>query len=357
MLIYFIAIIVICIIALLCFSKNSNDKKRTIFLFLSFTILFVIMGFRDNSVGTDTQLYCNIFKNNYSINSIMDVFISEDSSPLYTIYNYIIGLVSHDCNIIKITNSFIICFLTMLFIRENTKHVFLSTLLFLTFYHFFSAMNITRQYIAVMIVANSFKYIKQKKLVKFVLCCFIATGIHNTAIISFVLLPLLFMKLNKRNIGIYLLCVFLVSFMLPSILNIFTYIFPHYDLYFENNMLDEVGRNRKILITMIYIIFEILMYYIFIKKIYHEEDMKFYFIINIIAIILGVLSLETILLSRMEIYFSIFAIIYIPIIISKFKQKLILYFMLILCMMLPMYIQLSSNNSGVVPYQSWLIKK
>lgn len=357
MLIYFIVIIAICLIALLCFSKNPNDRKRTIFLFLSFSILFLIMGFRDNTVGTDTQLYCNIFKNNYLIKEIKDIFISGDSSPIYTIYNYIIGMISHDCNFIKLANSFIICFLTALFIKKNTKHVFISTFLFLTLYHFFSSMNITRQYIAVMIVANAFVFVQQKKATKYILCCLIAIGIHNTAVISLALLPLIWIKLNKKNIIIYIISIFLIFSLLPIILNLFAVIFPHYSLYFENNMMEEVGKNRKIIITIIYIFLEITMCYIFAKKIKHGEDMKYYFIINILSIILGLLSLKNLLLSRMEIYFSIFSIIYIPTILSKFKQRNILYFVLILCMIIPMYIQLNSNNSGVTPYKTWLLRK
>lgn len=359
MLVYFIAIIAICLIALLCFIKNSNDKKRTVFLLLSFTILFFIMGFRDNSVGTDTQLYCSIFKNNYSIEGIMDIFKLEDSSPLYTIYNYIIGLISHDCNIIKITNSFIICFLTMLFIKENTKHVFLSTFLFLTFYHFFSAMNITRQYIAVLVIAYGFKYLKKKCFFKYLLCCLIATGIHNTAIISFVLAPLTIMNLTKKNIIIYLIVITIITLNFEKLMNLFGFIFPHYDLYFNSNMLEEVGQNRKIIITVIYLGFQIVLTYLIFKQKSNLEHsngriVMILYIINFIAIMIGFLSLKIMLLSRIEVYFSIFAIITIPYIIFQFKDKLIFSFFFTIIMLIPMVMQLQSNNSEVVPYKTWL---
>ena len=362
MLVYFIAIILICLIALFCFSKNSNEKKRTIFLFLSFTILFLIMGFRDNSVGTDTQLYCSIFKNNYSIKEIIDILTSEDSSPLYTIYNYIIGLISHDCNLIKITNSFIICFLTALFIKNNTKHVFISTLLFLTFYHFFSAMNITRQYIAVMIVAYGFKYLKNQQLLKYLLCCLIATGIHNTAIISFVLAPLVVFKLTKKNIIIYLIVVAVIMISFEKIMNLFGTVFPHYDLYFNSNMLEEVGKNRKVIITIIYLCIQIVLTYLIFKKesilekSNNERTVMILYIINFIAIIIGFISLKIMLLSRIEVYFSIFAIVTIPYVIYQFKDKILFSFLFVAIMFIPMYMQLQSNNSEVVPYKTWLVE-
>ena len=93
------------------------------------------------------------------------------------------------------------------------------------------------------------------------------------------------------------------------------------------------------------------------EKISQEEEREIYLlhIINYLAIILGLLSLKIMLISRIETYFSIFALIFIPKVFNLLKDKIIYYFLFTIIMIIPMYMQLKSNNSGILPYSNWLI--
>lgn len=332
--------------------NNKSLKKKKIFLFFSFLTMFLIMGFRSENVGTDTSLYCNIFIKNSTL-SFMDILKSGDSAILYVLYNKLVSLFSNDRNAIIVINSFVICLLTAIFIYNNSKkNVILPTILFMSFYHYFSAMNISRQYIAVLLIANSLYFLKLNKKLPFIFMCICATFIHNTAIISFTLLPIFFIKRNKKKLYIYLFSLFVIALFLDKIIAIFSQIFPHYELYLNNNLLTEVGQNKKILITFIYIIFEIIILILLRKKtlkIEEENSLFIYYFINALAILIGILSLKIMLLSRIEVYFSIFAIIYIPYILSFFKDKILYIYIFTLLMILPMLIQLKSNNSEVLP--------
>lgn len=358
MVIYFSAFALIILLYFLIYAhgdKKSNSK-RILFLFLSFSLLFFIMGFRTEQVGTDTELYCTIFDNIKKMN-FSNIINSMDSSILYVLYNKIVSLVSLQRNSIIISNSFLICFFSFLFIYNNSKkNVLIPVLLFMCFYHFFSAMNISRQYIAVMIVANAYYYLKNDRKKMFLLLCLSATLIHNTAIVSFVLFPLFYLKMNKKNIIFYLIIVSFLVVFLDKFLIIFSSIFTHYEIYFQNNLLNDVGQNRKIIITLIYFFFEILMIIILNSKKNIESSEKkniyFFIVINALSIILGIVSLKIMLFSRMEIYFSIFAIIYIPYILSFFKDKILILFLFTIIMLIPMVLQLRSNNSEVLPYNN-----
>ena len=362
MIVYASIIIIILILYFMIFFNGGYDsnKKKKIVLLLALSILFFVMGFRSESVGTDTKLYCNIFENIQKM-SITSIINGTDTSLLYVIYNKFVSFFSSSRSAIIVANSFIICTLTGVFIYNNSKkNVLLPTLLFLCLYHFFSAMNISRQYIAVMIVANSLYWIKENKKIYFLLSCLAATLVHNTAIISLTLLPLFYIKLNAKNIFLYITTVAIFCFSLDKILLLFSSLFPHYLMYFGNNFLTEVGQNRKIIITLIYVVFELIMFCLLKSEGVSSEDkenLKLYVVINSLAIILGIVSLKVMLFSRMEIYFSIFAIIYIPYVVSFFKDKYLITFFLVLIMLVPMIVQLNSNNSEVLPYKNRIFTK
>lgn len=360
MAVYIISIISIIIFGLFIFSSKKIDlnKKKNIFLFGSFVVLFFIMGFRTENIGTDTKMYSFIFQK-YANMSMREIMVSGDSAIIYALYNKIVSFFSTSTYAIIVANSLVICVLTMIFIKNNSKNVILSTIYFCTFYHFFNAMNISRQYIAIMLVANSLYFLREKNAKKFIIINVIATLIHNTAIISFIMLPWLFLKKNKRNLYIFLGILFIAALFFDKFLVIFSSLFTHYDLYFTNNLINDVGANKKVIITLIYVFISILLGMILknekIKNTEEYEEFYLYYLVNFVAIILGIVALKTMLITRIEMYFSIFAIIYIPKVYNKFKDKLIINIGFTMIMLIPMIIQLSNNNSGVLPYKNWLI--
>lgn len=355
--IYIGLIIYIILIALLIFYKKPSNTKRIVFLTLAFSAMFFIMGFRTETVGTDTSLYCKIFELNFNFN-LKSALLEGDFTFIYSLYNKIVSLISTNRNAIIVGNSFLICFLTALFIYKNSKNVIFPTLFFITFYHFFSSMNIARQYIAVLLVANAFYFLKNRQLFKYIILCLMATLVHNTAIVSFILIPFFFIKLSKRNIITYL-SIFSISLLFfDKILIIFSSIFDHYDMYLNSHYLQQIGQNKKVIITFIYIIIAIITTGLLnSKKLSKEEkyELKLLYLINFIAIILGIFSLKIMLISRIEIYFSIFIIILIPKVFNLLKDRIMYYFLFTLIMFIPMFMQLKGNNGEVLPYDNWLI--
>lgn len=359
MIVYLLLFTLIIVLAFFIFMKGVTDRKKMFFLGIAFFLMFLVMGFRTESVGTDTTLYCNIFQNNFSF-SLKSIFNDGDTSFLYSLYNKFVSFFSTDRRAIIVSNSLLICFLTSLFIYKNSKNVVFPTLFFMTFYHFFSAMNISRQYIAVMIVANAFYFLRKKKIFKYVTMCTVATLVHNTAIISFIMLPFLFIRSTKKNIYIYLISLTIGMLFVDKIMIAFSSLFSHYGMYFNNNLLTEVGQNRKIIVTFIYIIFAVIITSLLKKNddmTSVDIDLYLLYMLNFIAIIIGILSLKIMLLSRIEVYFSIFAIILIPKVFDMMKDKIMYYFVFTMVMIIPMYIQLQSNNSEVLPYFNWLFQK
>ena len=65
MLIYFVMILFLFLFfaILNLYTKESGKDTKKVFAFFSFLLLFLIMGFRDPSVGTDIKRY--LYKYNY----------------------------------------------------------------------------------------------------------------------------------------------------------------------------------------------------------------------------------------------------------------------------------------------------
>ena len=126
----------------------------------------------------------------------------------------------------------------------------------------------------------------------------------------------------------------------------------------DSSFIDARGENKKIIITFIYFLFQVI-YLVSKSKINDIEEKKkmdMLYYINWIAILIGICSTRTLLLSRIEVYFSIFNIIFIPKVINLQKDKVIYYYILLILLMIPMIFLLYNGISGVIPYSNILFK-
>lgn len=360
--IYIVLLSVIIVYSIIIAYNDKNNKNAKItFLCISAISLLLVMGLRGINVGTDTELYCNIFK---MIDSAKDlqIFDVAESAPFYAVYNKVISIFFGNKNSVVIFfNSFIIITLMVVAIYKNSKNVYMSIIYYVLFYFYLQGFNIARQCIAGAIMFNSFDYIVNKNLKKYAILSIIAVLIHNTSVIFVILgLILMYIKPNIKNTILVGTIISIIGLFFNKVINIFLIIFPRYQMYFTTkNIFFETGQGRKIIITFIYIIVVISGLYILNKnknKNNNQEDEEYkkaILLTNfiIVAIIIGILSLKSLLISRIEIYFSIFIITYLPMIIEKTgKYKYLLYMMSIVIMFIPFYVLLKSNNSGVVPY-------
>lgn len=362
MYIYWVEIIAIALLGIIIFYNGTNTHKKKIFIFSSANILFWVMAFRNQSVGTDTQLYCTVFKN---IANASNVFKASDASILYALYNKIISIVfgNNSQNII-FGNSFVIIALFSIFAYKNSKNIVMTFLYFLLFYHYFQAFNISRQYISILLVANSLYFIEKKNVIGFLVLNILAILIHNTAIIF---LPagfiLLYVDLDLKKIWKMSIIATIFLALYEKIINLFLKVFPRYSMYFKGSKLFyNAGGGQRIFVTILYFIIVFLAIILIREKengkeecIRKEKKMWYDMIFLIIlAILCGILSLKFVLLNRIELYFSIFIVIFIPLFIEKIpKQKYTIYSFSFIILSFLTYAYFIKNIAGVVPYTTF----
>ena len=358
MIVYNILLLYIFIISIL-FGKNLKLKKqKIIYLFLSFVPITLVMGLRTKYVGTDTYSYCAYFReiSNSTFKNAID-----NNPVIWVVLNKFFALFgTKDINYI-LPLSVLISFFVAKFIYDNSENLKISVILYIIGYFYFSAFNVARQFLAMAISINSYKYLVNKnidkRILKFIIVNLIAIGIHPTSII-FLICFMLLMKPTKRNIiKVFSIAIVALIAFVP-ISNILVKYFPHYSMYVNENGITNtgfgIGKNRNFIITIIYMTFEAIMFYLFSNNKDEKEKRNLFnfIIINGLAIFLGIMSLKSVMFSRIAWYFTIFSIIYIPYIFKYIKanQRMPIEIMYIIIMIIPYYVQLKDNISGVLPY-------
>lgn len=138
--------------------------------------LIVIMGFRYR-IGVDYGNYERIFK-------IITLHNGRANMEWgYYLLNKAIGKLTDNPQAIFLTVAILINILLLKSLIRNGGSIYYGILAYMGFGYYFYAMNIQRQYIAIMIVFYAFPFFEQKELKKFFLFVLIASAFHTSAII------------------------------------------------------------------------------------------------------------------------------------------------------------------------------
>lgn len=138
--------------------------------------LIVVMGFR-YEIGVDYKSYERIF---YQINLFNESCYME---PGYYLLNRLIGKFTDNPQILFLCVSILINVILLKAIIHSQGKVYYGILSFMGLGYYFYAMNIQRQYIAIMIVFYGFPFLEHKEFKKFLITILLAAIFHTSALI------------------------------------------------------------------------------------------------------------------------------------------------------------------------------
>lgn len=341
-------------------TKTRLKNNKIFFCFVLFVVLFLFMGLRSPDIGSDVPTYVSIFKK-LSVDKFESHVFGDKGMYLYSIYNILLSYISTDPQTILIGNAFIICLLFVIFLyRVCNKHIVFSAVLFTELYFYYSAFNISRQFIAILLISNALYYIinndgKTSTKVKFILICIAAFFVHNTSIFALVLLPFLFIdKKYYLKYSIIIMIIFAISMFLMEY--IVTAFFKDYYSYFEEDSLfnfsNSTTNGRMAFVYIVYLLLIFFVVYLFKNKMIYDDGLNFMIAISLFATIISLVFVKNALTSRIIIYFQIPIVFVIPYVLDGFekKYKLIIAIGVLLLLFIPFYIRVSGNYSGIVEY-------
>lgn len=340
--------------------KNKRKEKRIYKLFyilsiLPFAILFVL---RSKYVGKDYIVYSKAFE------GIMNNTLSErqkDWLPIgFRTICIILGWIFNNNYYIvfAIINITALSFLIK-GLWDNSKYPTFSLFIMISLCLHFQIFNQFRQMLAISLTFYAYKYLKDRKMWKYIIITLIAGMIHTSA---FIMLPVYFfsnMKLNRKTFGVYIVSMILAlsGFEFTRDLLANTY---YGKIYFSSPV--DVSNKKAILnlgLRFMMLIGSLLFYK---RLIVTDENNKYLYNLVIFCTIVQILAAQSYIFARLTTYLFIYYILLIPNIfdelIKNIKSKRIKKFLSILLILVLTLYQLvyyfSSSGAATGGYEKYI---
>lgn len=324
------------IILLLSFVKK--DKQFYLLIFIG-VLLFLIAGFRAESVGTDTPHYKEYFE---VISAFGWISIEPGWVLLNKLVQYFGGGYTHFMAIVSV-----VTILPLLYIfNKYSKNPILSLFFYYTLYIYFYSFNISRQVLATTLVIIALVLLTRSKKIWFIAMVAFASLFHTSALIA---LPLLFIDRLPNKTIFYILGI-IISFIIGLFLTdtLSNYLAKAtYTRYIETYEFGNVLGNAMYLIILN-------AFFIFILLTISQRDIyfKLFFLYVILANILARVPFG----GRVLLFYSIFMTLFFPYYLenNKIKEKVVPYLIVIAYAFVVFY--RSFGGGEILPYSNILFE-
>lgn len=320
-----------------------------IFAFVDILLMIILMGLRNVSVGTDTLNYYYFYQS-FSEHTILENFTHQvnyvDLEFGYVLYASIISRFTDYQGFQMITASFIYISI-FIFLTKKSSNILMSLFIFICFGSYNQSFNITRQWIAISLLAMAYLCIDERNFKGFLFWVLIATFFHKSSLVFLCSYPLRFQKNIDTKFVLFLsICIIIFLFFGNNITTVIKNVFyANYDI----NRSGDIGLSILINISIF------LTFLVFRKNFlssYSDSHILFYF--SAIAILCNALGLYMDLFSRIMIYFKFFYVISIPNLLDSIKNtknRRILYVSVVtLFFVFYLYSLLNSTLFDTIPY-------
>lgn len=295
---------------------NSNIRRvklSSIYYLIIWITYIIIIGFRDISVGIDTQSYLTSFSITSQL-SLKDFFAIQFSTEKgYSVFEYIIGTLGFDFTGLLVASATIYITSVSFVIKKYSRNPWMSFFIFVAFGFFTFGMSAIRQSIAMGLILIAFNYAVEKKVYKYLMFVLLATTFHTTAI---VFLPVYWVgKIQINKFTIFLL----LCLMLLIIDNI-----DYIQLIFIENAritYEEVETGGLLMIA--FIALSLVLCYFVREPFFSRPVNSYLFYVMIGALLLLIVTRFNPATTRLSYYCLILTMVYIPNMLSYFRNKYI----------------------------------
>jgi len=255
------------VLALAIRQKSNSSYYKKMFLFIMFGAMTIIAGFRGITVGIDTSNYALMY-NSIRDGGLATLFqLSVQYEWGFMLLAYLLSRVFSSSVTFFFTCALVINGLFARVFYKYSKDVAISTFLFIIWF-FPSTMNTMRQYMALAIVLLALQYIEKKEPLKYLFIVFIATSIHTTASIFFVLFIFTIKKIrvNIKTVAIAAIASMVALNFFDFILNLFFKYFSQYQRFMSSSKYTSQST-----VSRGWILFYVFTAILFAFAIYREE--------------------------------------------------------------------------------------
>ncbi|WP_233513133.1 EpsG family protein [Absiella sp. AM29-15] len=272
-------------------------------------IVVLFQGFRSFNVGTDLISYLPSYsKIGYYVTDFHNLtFLNYE--PGYVLYNKLLFDFGVTERGFLIVTASIIQIPIFYMIYKNSKKILLSIFVYFAFSNFIITFSGLRQAIAMGICFFAYKFIKEKKIIFYIITIFFASTFHASAWFCLIIYPVYYLKLNKKNF-LWTICILFIIFVFKSqIVQISNY------LYY--------GETRELVNTNAFTMFFMYTILLCISFYFNSNDSDFIGLRNILLIICYIYALASVsnVFIRLSFPLSLYLTILIPDIVEKINIK------------------------------------
>lgn len=344
----FFYIIIFIILGLLAFFV----KRNAIVLSLCAISLIAIAGFRGFYIGADTHTYYFYFL------SLADGYPGY-MEPLWNFLNLVISSLNLNFNaFLLLISALTILPITYIFWKELDNPQF-ALFLYYAIYAYCNSFNGMRQYLAISLVFVAFYFMRHCKALLALLFIVLASNIHHSALIGLVLFPLYYVRISRTTILLALLISLALGITIFPTIDM-AWIYGKYAGYTENDTFIRESITQTLLLTALYNIFSVFIFFTSNKKLLQDFYMKIFFAGNILLN----LTMQLALGSRIILYFSIIQTVLLPLYLKQIHSTQIIRLSIyigVLCYFTAIFLKIlilgNFDQFSIFPYEIMIYPK
>lgn len=236
LLLLFILILGICV----CEIKKSKTNNAVFLSIVSVTM--IIMSYlRADTVGIDYKQYGTYFTQvrNGGWSFLISSANGYRIEPGYSLLNYFVSLFTGDVHIFMLIVAIIAVGLTAVLLYKYSPIPWVGMFIFASFGFFGNSLSFLRQSIAIAVFLFSIHFLKEKKLIPYILIILLAASFHKAMLIMIPVYFIAHIKINWKSLTAYAGLTALVMALSWPLFNIITkYVYQYYatqeGLYYMN---------------------------------------------------------------------------------------------------------------------------
>lgn len=184
-----------------CAGFLKSTQRRTFMCTLFFLVLALLSGFRYQNEFSD--FFINYERIIQAAGQTWQEVLHYSHQVLHQIIRKTIGMVFRDPQWYFLLSSFFIVGMNLKVFKEFAYSLFLCVLLYYVEFGYFSSNNMTRQAIAVAICLGAWKYIIERKQVRYLFVMALALLVHTSAVFFLPIYYISKIRLNRKNFKVY----------------------------------------------------------------------------------------------------------------------------------------------------------
>lgn len=313
---------------------------------ISFWIIYIyllILGIcRNEFLGADSSsykiYYWDVYKNLDFVSAI-----HHDNDFGFGTVCWIISRFTDDYWIFRAVIYGVSFTIISIWIYKYSKNISVSFLLFLGFGHLKFDFTILRQVIAVSIFIWGFKFIIERKLLKYIIVIALAACFHKTVLFMIMLYPFGDKRIKNERAIVKIICLLGAIGIVVAGGSLITIFYQRQD--YSGYLVKGEGYNLLLFYIILFLVLKL-----FVNRILQNDILKTELNLMVPNICIQIVATTFSLFTRMLFYTTPFTFILVPDILEELDVETRKTMVLILGVMLTLLFYVTYRNADIVPY-------